>query len=345
MLVSTTDQSAWGQGNSSTVNFWFSPAKKIPRPTQSGFNPLYFVNIYKKVVENEVGAPDMAFEFTISFDNAAGILGEVGKLGEDDSLKWETINISGNKAEFKLRPEDEATFHEIPSGVTFTVTEKDYPEFKTEHMIERTPKSTSNLTASAKIVDTSLIVEFTNTFPAVPTPTPTPTPTPGQRPPGGGQSTDQDKEDGEDGEDGDNGGTDGNGGGDGEDGGPNGGQDGGQDGGQSGQGGGQDGGQRPHVPGGRDPNVPPAPSNPSSTLVPGEDGRFIEIGEDGVPLGEWYWDNGDELWIFDEYPPKSTMPKTGAESAAELFFVLMLVSVIGMEATYIAIRRSEASGE
>ncbi|MDR2296605.1 MAG: hypothetical protein LBD95_07390, partial [Clostridiales Family XIII bacterium] len=54
------------------------------------------------------------------------------------------------------------------------------------------------------------------------------------------------------------------------------------------------------------------PTSPGNTIVPGPNGTFIEIGEDGVPLGEWHWDEPTEQWILDEYPPLANLPQTGA---------------------------------
>jgi hypothetical protein len=51
-----------------------------------------------------------------------------------------------------------------------------------------------------------------------------------------------------------------------------------------------------------------------NTLVPGDDGTFIEIGPDGTPLGEWHWDPVEEEWIFEEYPPLGDYPPTGDSS-------------------------------
>jgi hypothetical protein len=47
---------------------------------------------------------------------------------------------------------------------------------------------------------------------------------------------------------------------------------------------------------------PPAPANGGS-LIPGENGNYIEIGADGTPLGEWRWDEDEGVWIYDKYPP------------------------------------------
>ncbi|MDR2087978.1 MAG: hypothetical protein LBP73_01315, partial [Clostridiales Family XIII bacterium] len=65
------------------------------------------------------------------------------------------------------------------------------------------------------------------------------------------------------------------------------------------------------TPGGNDPNAPPNPTAPGHSLIPGEGGVYIELDENGVPLGEWRWDDPTEQWIFDEYPPLENLPQTG----------------------------------
>ena len=73
----------------------------------------------------------------------------------------------------------------------------------------------------------------------------------------------------------------------------------------------------PYTPGGTDPDAPPVPTNPENTLVPDidEEGNlfYIEFDDEGVPLGEWYWDDDLGMWIFDEDIPLGDwdMPKTG----------------------------------
>jgi hypothetical protein len=72
--------------------------------------------------------------------------------------------------------------------------------------------------------------------------------------------------------------------------------------------------------GGKDPSVPPRPASPGDSVVPSEDADnvYIEIGEDGTPLGEWHYDEDLGEWIFDEYPPLALLnalgklPQTGS---------------------------------
>jgi hypothetical protein len=59
------------------------------------------------------------------------------------------------------------------------------------------------------------------------------------------------------------------------------------------------------------PDIPPPPTEIENTLVPTDEGTFIEIGPDGTPLGEWRWDPEEGEWIYDEYPPLGELPQTG----------------------------------
>jgi hypothetical protein len=59
------------------------------------------------------------------------------------------------------------------------------------------------------------------------------------------------------------------------------------------------------------PGVPPVPYFPGSSLIPLDDGGFLEIDEDGVPLGIWEYDDDEEAWIFDESIPFAALPQTG----------------------------------
>ena len=60
-------------------------------------------------------------------------------------------------------------------------------------------------------------------------------------------------------------------------------------------------------------------------LVPDGDG-FIQLDEDGTPLGRWEWDPELEEWIFDEFVPLGALPPTGDNDVrARLFFLSLLI--------------------
>jgi hypothetical protein len=83
--------------------------------------------------------------------------------------------------------------------------------------------------------------------------------------------------------------------------------------------------------GGSDIDVPPNPSIPGRAIVPDGAG-YLEIGDDGTPLGRWEWDPVEEEWIFDEFPPPlGNLPPTGEmtrvrQSSALLAFLLLGLS-------------------
>ncbi|MCL1975424.1 MAG: hypothetical protein FWG61_04595 [Firmicutes bacterium] len=66
---------------------------------------------------------------------------------------------------------------------------------------------------------------------------------------------------------------------------------------------------------------PPAVSRPGNNLQ--EDGEdYLELGEDGVPIGRWHYDEEEQIWIFEEFPPEGGWPQTGDESRAMLYAIL-----------------------
>ncbi|HCC34532.1 MAG TPA: hypothetical protein DEQ02_02385 [Ruminococcaceae bacterium] len=68
----------------------------------------------------------------------------------------------------------------------------------------------------------------------------------------------------------------------------------------------------------------PTLDDPGHTLERDGDG-WIELDEDGVPLGRWTWDPARGVWIFDEFPPLGNLPQSGSESAS----VVPVVSAVG----------------
>ena len=82
-------------------------------------------------------------------------------------------------------------------------------------------------------------------------------------------------------------------------------------------------------PGGTDPYAAPAP-NPGGTLELTENGTYIEIDENGVPRGEWHWDEDEGMWIFDEYPPRVGLPNTGGVDNTVDSVLLLGFSLFGL---------------
>jgi len=97
----------------------------------------------------------------------------------------------------------------------------------------------------------------------------------------------------------------------------------------------------PNNPGGNDPYVPPGPNGPGNNIVSGGTDAngwpiYIEIDGNGVPLGEWRWNDDDGLWLYDPIVPLATMnlPRTGYNDLISLSLiiirVLCLISLAGL---------------
>ena len=76
------------------------------------------------------------------------------------------------------------------------------------------------------------------------------------------------------------------------------------------------------------PTEPPSPTTPDNTLVQYDD-MWIELDENGVPLGAWVWNSPEDKWDFVELEdmpvPQAWMPQTGVVSN----ITMMIVSLIG----------------
>jgi uncharacterized repeat protein (TIGR02543 family) len=84
------------------------------------------------------------------------------------------------------------------------------------------------------------------------------------------------------------------------------------------------------APGGADPDKAPRPNLPGSTIKSGDNGAWIEVGEEGAPLGEWQWDEEAQMWIFDEYPPLDGVPQTSSAELSLSSLYLLAFSLLGM---------------
>jgi hypothetical protein len=102
----------------------------------------------------------------------------------------------------------------------------------------------------------------------------------------------------------------------------------------------------PDVPGGSNPNVPPVPREPGAQLVPVlvttdadvEEIMFLELDDDGVPLGSWSWGDEEE-WMFEDLEDwdvplggwDPTMPSTGEATSYQVqFFTGLLFISLGV---------------
>ena len=78
------------------------------------------------------------------------------------------------------------------------------------------------------------------------------------------------------------------------------------------------------------PHERPDPPANNHKLIPGEDGSFIAMDEDGTPLGEWRWDEESEQWIFEPYIPLGGLPQTADEGLRLYPYLLLCISILGM---------------
>jgi len=84
------------------------------------------------------------------------------------------------------------------------------------------------------------------------------------------------------------------------------------------------------------------PNQPGSELV-WDDDMWIELNNDGTPLGAWIWNEDEEIWVFTEEIPLAAitptissqpynMPKTDTTGSYTLrnisFFGLSAIAVI-----------------
>jgi uncharacterized repeat protein (TIGR02543 family) len=92
------------------------------------------------------------------------------------------------------------------------------------------------------------------------------------------------------------------------------------------------------TPGGTDPVVRPHPVGENGSLTPiaGETNAFVETSKDGVPLGEWHYDDGQGEWVFTEYTHPGDLPQTGgipenrtsAQVCLAMFFLLVCFATV-----------------
>ncbi|MDR2156368.1 MAG: prealbumin-like fold domain-containing protein [Clostridiales Family XIII bacterium] len=59
----------------------------------------------------------------------------------------------------------------------------------------------------------------------------------------------------------------------------------------------------------------PFPTFPGQTVIPQDDGTYLVLDENGVPLGTWRYDPELGEWIFDAAPPLTDLPQTGFRGA------------------------------
>ena len=58
-------------------------------------------------------------------------------------------------------------------------------------------------------------------------------------------------------------------------------------------------------------------------------GGYIEVDEDGVPLGEWHYDPDEGAWIYEPYVPLAEVPQTGMAILAPYIFAAIGALLVG----------------
>ena len=87
--------------------------------------------------------------------------------------------------------------------------------------------------------------------------------------------------------------------------------------------------EQPQIPGGTDFYTPPVPMSPGNQVVADESGGWLELDEEGVPLGKWDWDDNTGEWVFEDFTtPLSGMPQTGISSSAIFFYIVMIAILL-----------------
>jgi LPXTG-motif cell wall-anchored protein len=69
----------------------------------------------------------------------------------------------------------------------------------------------------------------------------------------------------------------------------------------------------------------PTPNASGDTLVPDDDGGYLELDEAGIPRGDWQYDEDRGIWIFEPFTPLDEIPKTG-DSAAVIWVAIAAIS-------------------
>jgi len=60
-----------------------------------------------------------------------------------------------------------------------------------------------------------------------------------------------------------------------------------------------------------------------------EGDKYVEVGEDGTPLGEWQWDDTLGEWVYEKYPAAGGLPRTGYNDNTNLWLTLLGISLAG----------------
>jgi LPXTG-motif cell wall-anchored protein len=73
----------------------------------------------------------------------------------------------------------------------------------------------------------------------------------------------------------------------------------------------------------------------------GENGGYVALSEEGVPLGEWKWDDEADEFSFDEYVPLTMLPQTGLSKMLPLWIASMLSAMLLAMVSVSALRKQK----
>jgi LPXTG-motif cell wall-anchored protein len=84
---------------------------------------------------------------------------------------------------------------------------------------------------------------------------------------------------------------------------------------------------------------PPQLTNPDNSLLYIDDFTYIELDEDGIPLGVWRYDEDEDIWIFDDDIPLGMLPQTGKDDLTPFILLLTLGGLLLLLAGIVKKRR------
>jgi len=224
----------------------------------------------------------------LSTDDKATDAMYISRIGEDQI-------DPDNPERFSLKDGQSATIHGLPAG-KYIVREERVSGFNVRYSVDEGPsKSAQGGETDILNIRKDTIVSFTNTkpYPSTEDETETPKQT-------GETETKKESDDDDDDDDDDDSDTKG-----GRDEQP------------------EESISRSLISGGEDGDNKPILTTPGHTLIANGPGSYIELDEEGTPLGEWHWDEDLELWVFDEYVPLGNLPGTG-DYRAHNFWVYLI---------------------
>lgn len=83
------------------------------------------------------------------------------------------------------------------------------------------------------------------------------------------------------------------------------------------------------------PDVYPEPAREGSTLIEWEELLLIEISDVGIPLGNWAYEAGEEVWIFEPEIPLGYAPVTGDSTNLAQVLFLVLASFFALVCVFV----------